>query len=337
MISTLHLALYNNLMEACSREPCAAFFSLLSVDGHAGISITFHSKSKPFTVPMGPRSGSTHSSCCLSSHKSRNWYCFGSHVSDQISSHLLVWILAASSSLPTSSSSNAFLMGMHQSRTVVPALHPAILHVCNAFGWVGWTPRSARFPRTDPTRRCTGVDLPHPPRHRYLPRLHRDLRPHSCVLSLNLPRLLGLTSPFFGVNSPTSARATIVGAPPRDRRLFARASATHTRASDRHGALPERSRRADDAGGAVPPRHEELRLPDGTVHLQAQERRCVERRRVSWKAWDGDERRDGPGGGRGTCQGAVRSQTLLLERTKSAWEEARVETLAWRGADANDA
>ena len=239
--------------------------------------------------------------------------------------------------LPPSSSSNAFLMGMHKSRTVVPALYPAVLHVGNAFGWVGWTPRSARFPRTDPTHRCTGVDPPLPTRHRYLPRLHRDLRPHSCVLSLNLPRLLGLTSPFFGVNSPTSARATIVGAPPRDRRLFARASATHTRASDRHGALPERSRRADDAGGAVPPRHEELRLPDGTVHLQAQERRCVERRRVSWTAWDGEGRRDGPSGGRGTCQGAVRSQTLLLERTKSAWEEARVETLAWRGADANDA
>ena len=43
MISTLHLALYNNLMEACSRDPCAAFFRLLSVDGHGGISIPFHS------------------------------------------------------------------------------------------------------------------------------------------------------------------------------------------------------------------------------------------------------------------------------------------------------
>lgn len=228
-------------------------------------------------------------------------------------------------------------MGMHQSRTVVPALHPAILHVCNAFGWVGWTPPSARFPRTDPTPTdALGSTFPfHPGIDTSLP---PSISPPPSPCSLPAPPPPpGVNFAFFGVNSPTSPRATIVGAPPRDRQLFARASATHTRASDRHGALPERSRRADDAGGAVPPRHEELRLPDGTVHPQAQERRCVERRRVSWTAWDGEGRRDGPGGRRGTCQGAVRSQTLLLERTKSAWEEARVETLAWRGANANDA
>ena len=38
-------------------------------------------------------------------------------------------------------------------------------------------------------------------------------------------------------------------------------------------ALPEGSRHPDDVGRRRPPRHQELQLPNGTLHLQAPQRR----------------------------------------------------------------